>query len=635
MSSRLEKNIRNLLILAAVCVLAIFLFLLVYSNDNKYSAKQPHAANGILTLDGKTLDVYPVLFLISGWEYYGGALLSPEDFLLGKPVPTNTVYIGQYGGFEAGNQEASPHGSATYRLTILVPDYPREYMLELPEIFSAYRAYVNGEEIMRMGDPDPASYFPETGNRAVTFAAGGRIEIIIAVSDFSHLYSGMTYPAAFGSPSGVLRLLNTRLIVRSAVCAVALGVALLSVLIGLLGKSGKLSILYALLCMCFVGYVSYPILKTFAGAFQPFYAIENTSFCAVLLLAMRIQYMICGQKDKWSRYFQYFGVLCCATAAILPFAAFLHSVPVMYEYSRLISAYEYVAAGYITFMAIRAFIKNTVPGLTLLGGILIFDCALVMDRLLPLHEPIRTGWFTEIASFELVIAIGAVIGQEVAAKYRESAILIERANSMERLADMQKGYFAVLRQEMEETKAARHDVHHHFTVMKGFLQNKQFDKLADYIAEYRIPEYTSEPEAYSDNNVINILIHHYNMLCEQNHISLNVRCALTDPIRVSDTDMCGMLSNLLENAVEACLRIKTGWRAIRLGIMTVGDFIINVENSTNDSVKQSGDTFLSSKGENRSGYGLASVLAIANRYGGRATFTWDREKRLFSSIVVL
>ena len=259
-------------------------------------------------LDGGALDKSPVLFLIGGWEYYGGKLLSPKDFVHDAPAPDKHIYIGQYGGFEAGDKDAPPHGSATYRLNIFIPDQPRKFMLELPEIFSAYRAYINGGEVMRMGDPDPDSYRPETGNRMVAFEAGGRIEIIIAASDYSHFYSGMTYPPAFGEPESVANLLSSRLVIRGVVCAIALTIALISLLIGIISRSSRLTVLYSLLCLCFIGYVSYPLVQTYSGGFRLSYIIENFSFCAMLLLAMWIQYRIFSRKDKWSRFFMLYGL---------------------------------------------------------------------------------------------------------------------------------------------------------------------------------------------------------------------------------------------------------------------------------------------------------------------------------------
>ena len=622
-----------MLLLTAVCVLAVLMFLLAYQYDNKYTVRQPQAVQGVLTLSNETLAAYPVLFLVSGWEYHGGELLSPEDFA--KPLPPEYIFLGQYGSFASAERGASPHGSATYRLNIIIPSEPREYLLELPEIFSAYRLYINGKEAMQMGDPDHATYRPETGNRTVTFEASERIEIILAVSDFSHLYSGLTYPPAFGDPEQVTSLLNTRLIIRAAVCALALGVALLSLLIGLVGRSGKLTLLYSLLCICFTGYVSYPLIHSFARGYWPFYVIESVSFCAMLLLIMYIQYSNSGQKDAWSRYFLGFALLSTVAAAVLPLGAFFHSAAVMQAYSWLISAYEIIAAGYLTFMAVRAIIKKTASGLAFLGGILVLNCALVMDRVLPLYEPIRTGWFIEMASFVLVLAIGAVIGQEIASKYRESAVLNERTSSMERLAEMQLGYVAVLKQEMEETRVARHDLRHHFAVMKGFLQGKQYEELAEYITEYHGPASKDAPTICTENDVINILLHHYATICEQNHISFEVRCTQTASLSISGADLCGVLSNLLENAVEACLRIEAEPRVIRLSIMDIGDLAIRVENSTDSKLKKSDDSFFSSKGEDRVGYGLASVRAIAKRYNGTTNFIWDSEEHLFISTVSL
>jgi len=158
--------------LAAVFLLAVFACLLLYQYDNKYTSPGPKGANGILVLSEQDMEQHPVLFLTEGWAYYGGRLLTPADFV-GAPTPDEYIFIGQYGGFDAGDLSAPPHGSATYRLTITVPDELASYLLELPEIFSAYRAYGNGKLVQTMGDPDPASYRPKTGNRTVNIDAGG------------------------------------------------------------------------------------------------------------------------------------------------------------------------------------------------------------------------------------------------------------------------------------------------------------------------------------------------------------------------------------------------------------------------------------------------------------------------------
>ena len=636
MALKNEKKLKLCLLLAAVIALAVFLFLMLYNYDNKYTHRGPQPVDGILMLDEESLERYPLMFLVNGWEYYGGRLLTPDEYESESLTPDQIIYIGQYGGFEAGDINASPHGSATYRLNIIIPDSNGEYTLELPEIFSAYIAYINGREVMHLGDTDPGSYRPETGNRTISIEASGNIEIIIAVSDFSYLYSGMTYPPVFGTPEAVSSLLGNRLALRSIVCAVALTIALLSALIGIIYRKKPLLWQFSLLCISFVGYVSYPVIQTLWNGFQPFYAIENFSFCAMLLITMWIQYRIFGEKNKWCRYFICFGIACCATSLILPLLLPSGSLTVMYVYSYLISVYEWVTAAFITFTAIRAMIRSSSSSVVLLCGIMFFNCALVMDRLLPLFEPIYTGWFIEIASFVLVLSVGIVIGQDVAGKLAENAVLTEKADNMEKFSEIQQSYFSELKQEMGETKEMQHDMRHHFAVIDTMLKKKQLEELTKYITGFSDISLSNETKTYSDNNIINILAHHYSELSKQNRIHFEMRCEIVGEIHVSDTDLCTVLSNLMENAMEACLRILTGRRFIRLAITDLGDdLIINVENTTTDSVKEKGDSFISDKGSEREGYGLRSIRTITKKYDGTVKFSWDKEKRRFTSLVIL
>ena len=104
-----SKKAYTAAVLAAVCAFSVSAFLFLYENDNKYTSEGPRGENGILILDEQALHEHPVVFLTEGWEYYGGRLLSPEDFEKSPPIPDAIIFIGQYGGFDAGVVSASPH----------------------------------------------------------------------------------------------------------------------------------------------------------------------------------------------------------------------------------------------------------------------------------------------------------------------------------------------------------------------------------------------------------------------------------------------------------------------------------------------------------------------------------------------
>ena len=459
---------------------------------------------------------------------------------------------------------------------------------------------------------------------------------MIAVSDFSHLYSGLTYPPAFGEPESVSRLLSARLIFRGIFVAFALAIGALALLVGIASRRNTLAVLYGLLCLFFVGYTCYPVLQTLASGFYPFYAVENISFCAMLATVMLLQKKMFGRKERLSDLFIGFGGFMILFSAILPFALPSGSLFIMGAYSFSVMAYEWVTAAYLTVTAARAIMRERVHSKTLMGGILIFDAALLMDRLLPFHEPVVTGWFPEHASFALVLCIGIAVAKEVAAKYKDSAVMEERMNSMERLAETQRVNYDLLRERVKETKTAQHDLRHHFVMIEGFLQDREYDKLESYVREYQASIRHIQPAGYSKNPVVDVLARHYALLAERDGISLTMKLEIGKEVGARDADLCAVLSNLLENGLEACMRQNSGARYIDLSIGQKPSMLsIIMENSTDGKVAERGGVFLSSKAEGRKGYGLDSIRSIAGRYGGDTEFLYDKDREVFISTVLL
>ena len=142
-------------IFRAVCITLYFL-------NNKYTDPAPQAENGYLDLTQETEETYPLRFLRDGWAFYPDTLLGPEDFNDGAPKEY-MVYtsIGDFTRFDRMGTRETPFGCGTWVLDLWLPE-TGDYALELPEIFSAYRFYVNDRLVLQTGDPDP-----ETGTISV------------------------------------------------------------------------------------------------------------------------------------------------------------------------------------------------------------------------------------------------------------------------------------------------------------------------------------------------------------------------------------------------------------------------------------------------------------------------------------
>lgn len=87
-------------------------------------------------------------------------------------------------------------------------------------------------------------------------------------------------------------------------------------------------------------------------------------------------------------------------------------------------------------------------------------------------------------------------------------------------------------------------------------------------------------------------------------------------------DVCLVLSNLLDNSLEAMQREGGGW--LRARCHYAEDYLsLVVGNSSTATLRSAGGRYLSDKPEVRHGVGLATVQNIASKYGGTAEFTAD------------
>lgn len=633
----MKKTSTTLFSLLCACSLAVLLCTLIYIFDNKYTVSGPQPAHGVLTLTEQDLLDHPVLMLVDQWAYYPGRLLTPDHFHTpaAAPVPDEYIYIGYYGGFEADNPDGSPHGSATYRLQIRLPDETQSYTLELPEIFSAYRVYVGGRLAAELGDPDPGYYRPQTLNRSITFTASGETDILIAVSDFSHLYSGMVYPPAFGNPAAVSQMLSLRFLFRALLSAAALTIGVLSIVVGILNRQRFTAVLYGLLCLFFVGYISYPLLKTFISSYYPFYALENFAFCGMLFIIALLGQRICRIRNRITLSFSVFGLFVCGSCLILHLTLSGGNIDILYGYSYLISIYEWLVAIYLTVLTLYTVFYKDTAARPLLIGITIFDTALVMDRLLPLHEPIITGWFPELCSFILIMLIGLTTAKAIVEQFRRNTVLEERAQNMTRLLEMQKTYYPLIQDKIQEAKTARHDLRHHLVTMSGLLAQNNYSGLKEYLANYQQLPADAAPITYCRNEVADILAHHYSRLAEHHGIALTLRLDIDNKISIADDDLCAMLSNLLENALESCLRQTDQAPFIKLTARTqAGVLAICMENTCGNASGRGSD-FVSAKASGRTGYGLDSIRTIAAKYNGTADFQFAPEQAMFISQITL
>lgn len=125
---------------------------------------------------------------------------------------------------------------------------------------------------------------------------------------------------------------------------------------------------------------------------------------------------------------------------------------------------------------------------------------------------------------------------------------------------------------------------------------------------------TQQAKAMAANSVMS----HYVALARREQINkIDVRCVLGNDSGVEDVDLCVLLGNLLENAIEGCKPVAPPQREIKLRINSyLGQLLLTVDNSFDGILETENGEFLScQRGNGQKGIGLSSIEAIAQKYG--------------------
>ena len=599
---------RSLLPLAAAAVLSALFLLFVCKFDNKYTYPSPQPIGGVLWLDAAALKKHPAGFLRDGWIVYPGKLLTPREIREGK-WRREEIRIG--GG--ALTDGKSPVGAATYHLRIRLPEEERGYALELPEIFSAYKLYVNGHETEQVGDP--AAGLELTGARLISFRAASSADIVIAAANRNHFYGGLVYPPAFGETRAVQRIILARLARALAVVAFALASAAASLYFAV-ALAYVPARLYSLLCLAFIGSSSYPIIHAlFDLPLRPWYALEIFCGYLAIALAVTLHNRICGVTGRRARVVECAAYLVAAASLAygllsprLPFAAEL--------FPEMIFIYKSAVAAYLIKSAIGAGTagKTESSPLPLLGADVFFAAAILFDRIYPEFEPIITGWFPEMGTFALVAAIGIQLWRDLAQAWRERRALRENERRAEKELGIHLSYIEALREKIDENRRFRHDHRQLLRTLSALAAGGDEKTLHEYIKNLENAAPPASVVKYSENAVIDALIGHYAAAAKKNGLPFDVIAPIPAGFALSDTELCRVLGNLIENAADAAAGAKAPYVRVS-GSETDAQSIIIIANSYGGTIKKRGGKYLSSKHEG-TGLGIASAQKIAEQNGG-------------------
>ncbi|EGT3601078.1 GHKL domain-containing protein [Clostridium perfringens] len=211
----------------------------------------------------------------------------------------------------------------------------------------------------------------------------------------------------------------------------------------------------------------------------------------------------------------------------------------------------------------------------------------------------------------LIIAINLAIVHFIMYKEYKEYKFDFKLNILERQLNYQKKYYEKVMDNYDEAKKAFHDMNNHIIVIKYFLENKDYNNMDEYIESLSKKIVANNDNNICRNKIINAICVEKSDICKSEEINISFDIVINKELNIDDLDLCIILGNLIDNAIEACEKInnKKIQKVIQVSSRVyLNQIYIKVINSKNNKLKKHNCKFLTSKKDKKNhGIGLENV----------------------------
>ncbi|WP_304943242.1 sensor histidine kinase [Vallitalea guaymasensis] len=181
--------------------------------------------------------------------------------------------------------------------------------------------------------------------------------------------------------------------------------------------------------------------------------------------------------------------------------------------------------------------------------------------------------------------------------------------------EMQSKYFDEINNATLKLKSLRHDMSNHLGNIKGLLRYKEYTKLEEYLNKLLSQIDEVDKIIITKYPAISALLNRKYARAGNNNINCVMNIGSVDNLTIDTVDICIILGNLIDNAIEATVKVDESNRYIKLDINNVNNYlVIDCVNSTIGSENISLDTTKEDKEIH--GIGLMNINQIVEKYYG-------------------
>ena len=202
--------------------------------------------------------------------------------------------------------------------------------------------------------------------------------------------------------------------------------------------------------------------------------------------------------------------------------------------------------------------------------------------------------------------------------------------------ELELDYYNKMKKSIAETRKLNHDISNVITVVKAIVDKSDAKNKAQADAIIKELSHTLENnkiKTFCNNELLNIILQKKYDVMKENNIEFSCKLDISDDINIKNFDLCRLFTNIVDNAVDACLNSKDKNKLfiILSSETTANSITVDCANYC-DNYSQKGKKLISTKPNHR-GFGIEIINNIAQSYCGN--FSHDFKDNVFYAKVQL
>lgn len=198
----------------------------------------------------------------------------------------------------------------------------------------------------------------------------------------------------------------------------------------------------------------------------------------------------------------------------------------------------------------------------------------------------------------------------------------------------QMNLYQSMRERYEQQRSFWHDYKNQLSCIQGMIESGQTSEALKYISGLNGSLRSSEMCVNTDNVVVNVMLNRkYREACDQG-IVMTMICGDLSGLMISEEDIVTLLGNLLDNAIEACGKIRQN-KVIQFKMVVEDDqLVLSIRNPVEEALRIRDNRIVTSKrNKEQHGIGLKNVDSVIRKNNGTSVLKCEDGWFTFAAMI--